>query len=62
MTGYTLALATVMPITEWEANRFSTKRLFMGSLAALKLRSLLYEVKPKNTLYHKISRLSGYWR
>ena len=29
MTGYTLALATVIPMTGWAADRFGTKRLYM---------------------------------
>ncbi|MEH1013187.1 DHA2 family efflux MFS transporter permease subunit [Micromonospora sp. CPCC 206060] len=33
MTGYTLALATVIPITGWAADRFGTKRLYMAALA-----------------------------
>jgi EmrB/QacA subfamily drug resistance transporter len=41
MTGYTLALATVIPITGWAADRFGTKRLFMGSVLAFILGSLL---------------------
>src|ERR671931_600796 len=32
VTGYTLALATVIPITGWAADRFGTKRLYMLSL------------------------------
>ena len=32
MTGYTLALATVIPITGWAADRFGTKRLFIMSI------------------------------
>jgi len=32
MTGYTLALATVIPITGWAADRFGTKRLYMLAL------------------------------
>jgi len=32
-TGYTLALATVIPLTGWAADRFGTKRLYMLSLA-----------------------------
>src|ERR1044072_5832036 len=28
-TGYTLALATVIPLTGWAADRFGTKRLYM---------------------------------
>jgi len=31
-TGYTLALATVIPVTGWACARFGTKRLFMTSL------------------------------
>ncbi len=41
MTGYTLALATVIPITGWAADRFGTKRLFIGSVVAFTLGSLL---------------------
>jgi EmrB/QacA subfamily drug resistance transporter len=33
VTGYTLALATVIPLTGWAADRFGTKRLYMLSLA-----------------------------
>lgn len=32
MTGYTLALATVIPLTGWAADRFGTKRLYMLAL------------------------------
>lgn len=32
MTAYTLALATVIPITGWAADRFGTKRLYLASL------------------------------
>jgi len=32
-TGYTLALATVIPITGWAADRFGTKRLYMTSIS-----------------------------
>ncbi|WP_246052745.1 DHA2 family efflux MFS transporter permease subunit [Actinocorallia herbida] len=31
-TGYTLALATVIPVTGWAASRFGTKRLYMVSI------------------------------
>jgi EmrB/QacA subfamily drug resistance transporter len=41
MTGYTLALATVIPLTGWAADRFGTKRLFIGTLIAFMLGSLL---------------------
>src|SRR5215210_5644908 len=32
-TGYLLALATVIPLTGWAADRFGTKRLYMISIA-----------------------------
>src|SRR6185369_12339811 len=32
MTAYTLALATVIPVTGWAADRFGTKRLYLMSL------------------------------
>jgi EmrB/QacA subfamily drug resistance transporter len=41
MTGYTLALATVIPLTGWAADRFGTKRLFMGTVVAFALSSVL---------------------
>ncbi len=41
MTGYTLALATVIPLTGWAADRFGTKRLFMVSVVAFVLGSVL---------------------
>ncbi|MCV7125629.1 DHA2 family efflux MFS transporter permease subunit [Mycobacterium lacus] len=46
MTGYTLALAAVIPLAGWAADRFGTKRLFMGSLAAFTLGSLLCAMAP----------------
>jgi EmrB/QacA subfamily drug resistance transporter len=33
VTGYTLALATVIPITGWAADRFGTKRLYIAAIA-----------------------------
>ncbi len=41
MTAYTLALATVIPITGWAADRFGTKRLFLASLVLFVAGSLL---------------------
>jgi EmrB/QacA subfamily drug resistance transporter len=41
VTGYTLALATVIPLTGWAADRFGTKRLYMISLALFALGSML---------------------
>src|SRR4051812_7989339 len=39
MTGYTLALATVIPLTGWAADRFGTKRLYMTALLLFTLGS-----------------------
>src|SRR6204780_53490 len=40
-TGYTLALATVIPLSGWIADRFGTKRLYMGSIAMFVVGSCL---------------------
>lgn len=41
VTGYTLALATVIPLTGWAADRFGTKRLYMTAIALFTLGSIL---------------------
>ncbi len=41
VTGYTLALATVIPLTGWGADRFGTKRLYLTSIALFVLGSAL---------------------
>ncbi len=38
-TGYMLALATVIPLTGWAADRFGTKRLYMGAIGMFVLGS-----------------------
>ena len=40
-TGYTLALATVIPLTGWAADRFGTKRLYMTSILLFVIGSML---------------------
>ena len=40
-TGYTLALATVIPLTGWAADRFGTKRLYMLSIGLFVAGSVL---------------------
>ncbi len=40
-TGYTLALATVIPLSGWIADRFGTKRLYMASIALFVIGSAL---------------------
>ncbi|BCB77507.1 MFS transporter [Phytohabitans flavus] len=41
MTGYTLALATVIPLSGWAADRFGTKRLYMLAVLLFTLGSAL---------------------
>ncbi len=41
MTGYTLALATVIPLTGWASDRFGTKRLYIAALVLFVAGSLL---------------------
>lgn len=41
ITGYTLGQATVIPLAGWAADRFGTKRLFMGAALWFTLASLL---------------------
>jgi EmrB/QacA subfamily drug resistance transporter len=40
MTGYTLALATVIPLSGWAADRFGTKRLYMLAILLFTLGSV----------------------
>ena len=41
VTGYTLALAAVIPATGWAADRFGTKRIYLWSLALFMVGSIL---------------------
>ena len=41
VTAYTLALATVIPLTGWAADRFGTKRLYMMAILLFTLGSVL---------------------
>jgi EmrB/QacA subfamily drug resistance transporter len=41
ITGYTLALAAVIPVTGWAADRFGTKRIYMSSLVLFTAGSVL---------------------
>ncbi|TDZ91100.1 putative transport protein HsrA [Mycobacteroides salmoniphilum] len=46
IAGYMLAFATVIPMTGWAADRFGTKRLFMGAVLVFTVGSLLCAVAP----------------
>ncbi|WP_235497372.1 DHA2 family efflux MFS transporter permease subunit, partial [Aeromicrobium sp. Leaf272] len=41
VTGYTLALAAVIPLTGWAADRFGTKRLYMAAIGLFTIGSVL---------------------
>ena len=41
ITGYTLALAAVIPVTGWAADRFGTKRIYLTSLVLFTMGSIL---------------------
>ena len=41
ITGYTLALAAVIPVTGWAADRFGTKRIYLWSVVLFTLGSVL---------------------
>ena len=40
-TGYTLALATVIPLSRWAADRFGTKRLYLTAIGLFMVGSAL---------------------
>jgi len=40
-TGYTLALATVIPLSGWAADRFGTKRIYLAAIAMFMIGSTL---------------------
>ena len=54
-TGYTLALATVIPLTGWIADRFGTKRLYMISIALFVLGSSPVRTRLVLDLAHRAS-------
>ncbi|MCV7071672.1 DHA2 family efflux MFS transporter permease subunit [Mycolicibacterium rufum] len=61
-TGYTLALAAVIPMTGWAADRFGTKRLFLGSVVLFTAGSLLCATASDITeliVYRVIQGLGG---
>ena len=41
VTGYLLAIAAVLPITGWAANRFGARRVYMTSIVQFTMGSLL---------------------
>ena len=59
VTGYTLAIAAVIPLTGWAANRFGTKRLVLGSVLLFSLGSMLCALAPSITLLVAFRALQG---
>ena len=41
VTGYTLSLAAVIPMSGWAADRFGTKRMYLTSLVLFTIGSIL---------------------
>jgi len=58
-TGYTLALATVIPMTGWAAERFGTKRLYMLAILLFVLGSALCATAPNLTTLITFRVLQG---
>src|SRR5258705_12613578 len=59
MTGYTLSLAAVIPLTGWAANRFGTKRLALGSVVLFSVGSLLCALASNIALLVAFRALQG---
>ncbi|CAM4198077.1 High-copy suppressor of rspA [Mycobacterium basiliense] len=59
MTAYTLAVATMIPMTGWAADRFGTKRLWMGSILAFTVGSLMCAMAPNILLLIAFRTLQG---
>jgi len=60
LTAYALALVTAIPLAGWAADRFGTKRLFMGSVLAFTLGSLLCVMAPNITLLIACRVIQGF--
>lgn len=59
MAGYMLAFAAVVPVTGWAADRFGTKRLFIGGVLVFTLASLLCTLAPNMLLLIGFRVLQG---
>ncbi len=59
VTGCTLAIAAVIPLTGWAANRLGTKRLVLGSVLLFSLGSLLCALAPSIALLVAFRALQG---
>jgi MFS transporter, DHA2 family, multidrug resistance protein len=59
LTAMALGLATAIPLSGWAADRFGAKRLFMGSVLAFTLGSLLCAMAPTITLLIAVRVMQG---
>jgi EmrB/QacA subfamily drug resistance transporter len=59
VVGYILGLATATPMTGWAADRFGTKRVFIGSVLAFTLGSLLCAMAPNILLLIVFRTIQG---
>ena len=62
MTGYTLALASVIPLTGWAADRFGTKRLYLLAVVLFTAGSVLCATPPASrcsSLFRVLQGLGG---
>ena len=59
VTGYTLALATVIPVTGWAADRFGTKRLYMISIGLFLAGSALSRRRLVGRVADRLPRPAG---
>jgi MFS transporter, DHA2 family, multidrug resistance protein len=60
LTAFALALVTAIPLAGWAADRFGTKRLFMGSVLAFMLGSLLCATAPNIVLLIAFRVMQGF--
>jgi MFS transporter, DHA2 family, multidrug resistance protein len=60
LTAMALGLATAIPLAGWAADRFGAKRLFMGSVLAFALGSLLCAMAPTITLLIAFRVMQGF--
>jgi EmrB/QacA subfamily drug resistance transporter len=60
LTAMALGLATAIPLAGWAADRFGAKRLFLGSVLAFTLGSLLCAMAPTITLLIAFRVIQGF--
>lgn len=64
ITGYTLALAAVIPLAGWMTDRFGSKQVFLATLTMFILGSMLCSVAQSSSqliIFRVIQGLGGGW-